>query len=140
MLQPEERAELDNGGLSRPETANWSKMARLYGKNGLLQVMATLVWWGEVVQKRGGEEDREEWVAAVCDVTWVLGELLKSGEIRRYECLQSQRTHLNELIWILSRDARDENEDQDGDEDPDPEAAAPAEQTGKHKRGGPGRK
>ncbi|KAJ7310819.1 hypothetical protein DFH08DRAFT_974219 [Mycena albidolilacea] len=120
MLQPEERAELDNGGLSCPETANWSKMARLYGKNGLLQVMATLVWWGEVVKKRGGEEDREEWVTAVCDVMWVLGELLKLGEIRR--------------------DARDENEDQDGDEDPDPEAAAPAEQTGKRKRGGPGRK
>jgi hypothetical protein len=54
----------------------------MYGNNGLLQVMASLMWWGEVVQKRE-EADREKWRAGVTDVTWVLEQLLASGEIRR---------------------------------------------------------
>ncbi|KAJ7851619.1 hypothetical protein B0H14DRAFT_2178310, partial [Mycena olivaceomarginata] len=73
-LQPEGRELLENGELSRPEEADWSRMAGMYGDNGLLQVMASLVWWGEVVPKRE-EEDREEWRAAVTDVTWVLEQL-----------------------------------------------------------------
>jgi hypothetical protein len=81
-LQPAEREVLANGELSRPETAGWSAMARMYGNNGLMQVMAALVWWGEVAQKRG-REDVEEWCVAVRDVTWVLEQLLKSGEIRK---------------------------------------------------------
>jgi hypothetical protein len=81
-LQSKERELLDNGELSRPDKVNWSEMARMYGNNGFLQVMASLVWWGEVVQKRR-EEDREEWRTAVADVTWVLEHLLASGEIRR---------------------------------------------------------
>jgi hypothetical protein len=81
-LQPAEREVLANGELSHPETAGWSAMARMYGNNGLMQVMAVLVWWGEVAQKRG-REDVEEWCVAVRDVTWVLKQLLKSGEIRK---------------------------------------------------------
>ncbi|KAJ6549006.1 hypothetical protein B0H19DRAFT_1265778 [Mycena capillaripes] len=81
-LQPEERVALDNGDLSRPETADWSKVAKMYGNNGLMLIMAALAWWGEVVQKRE-EEEQEEWRMAVRDVTWVLEELLKSGEIRK---------------------------------------------------------
>jgi hypothetical protein len=81
-LQPEERELLESGELSRPEKADWSKTAGMYGNNGLLQVMASLLWWGEVVQRRE-EADREEWCAAVTDVTWVLEQLLASGEIRR---------------------------------------------------------
>ncbi|KAJ7747585.1 hypothetical protein B0H14DRAFT_2477644 [Mycena olivaceomarginata] len=75
-LQPEERAVLENGELSRRENADWSTMAKMYGDNGLLQVMAGLVWWGEVVQKRD-EDEKEEWRAAVSDVTWVLGRILR---------------------------------------------------------------
>jgi hypothetical protein len=81
-LQPVEREVLQNGELSRPGTADWSTMAKMYGNNGLMQVMVALVWWGEVAQKRG-EEDIEEWRVAVRDVTWVLDELLRSGEIRK---------------------------------------------------------
>ncbi|KAJ7806529.1 hypothetical protein B0H14DRAFT_3484014 [Mycena olivaceomarginata] len=46
--------------------------------------MAALVWWGDVAQKRGREE-REEWLVAVRDVTWVLEQLLESGEIDKDE-------------------------------------------------------
>ncbi|KAJ7870631.1 hypothetical protein B0H14DRAFT_3573811 [Mycena olivaceomarginata] len=70
-LQPEERGTLENE-LLRPETADWSKMAGMYGKNGLLQVMATLVWWGDVARKRGLEAEKE-WLAAI----------LESGEIKK---------------------------------------------------------
>ncbi|KAJ7747607.1 hypothetical protein B0H14DRAFT_3604655 [Mycena olivaceomarginata] len=46
-------------------------------------VMAVLVWWGEVVWKRG--EEQEQWLVTVRDITWVLEQLLKSGEIDRDE-------------------------------------------------------
>jgi hypothetical protein len=81
-LQPEERALQDNNELSRLGEMNWSEMAELHGDNGLLQVMATLVWWGEVAQKRGKAEI-DEWRAAVDDVTWVLDQLLECEEVGR---------------------------------------------------------
>ncbi|KAJ7302606.1 hypothetical protein DFH08DRAFT_977732 [Mycena albidolilacea] len=109
-LQPVEREVLQNGELSRPGTADWSTMVKMYGNNGLMQVIATLVWWGEVAQKRG-EEDIEEWCVAVRDVTWVLDQLLRSGEIRK--------------------DVRDDG-DVDGEEDA--EDAAVPEKDGKRKR------
>jgi hypothetical protein len=81
-LQPEERIILESGLLSRPETVDWSGMAQMHGNNGFLQVMAGLTWWGEVVQKHS-EEEKEEWGAAVDDVTWVLEQLLESGDISK---------------------------------------------------------
>jgi hypothetical protein len=81
-LQPKERgAEIESEELMRPASADWSQMARMYSKNGLLQVMATLSWWGAAAKRR--EEDSEAWSVAVKDVTWVLEQILNSGEIRR---------------------------------------------------------
>lgn len=79
-LQPEERSALENGELSHPETVDWSGMAQMYGKNGMLLVMATLGWWGKVAQRRE-EAEVKEWLVAVGDVTWVLEQVLESGEI-----------------------------------------------------------
>ncbi|KAJ7238552.1 hypothetical protein B0H12DRAFT_1025641, partial [Mycena haematopus] len=85
-LQPAERTKED-GNLSYPDDADWEKVAAMYGKNGLLQVMATLCWWGEAAEhllSRGKEPDaRKEWVVAVTDMTWVLEKLLGSGAIER---------------------------------------------------------
>ncbi|KAF8121842.1 hypothetical protein K438DRAFT_1793550 [Mycena galopus ATCC 62051] len=88
-LQPEERLVVE-GELSRPEDADWSRLSGMYGKNGLLHVMATLCWWGTVVgrqKSRGGMEPgaQEDWAKAVADVTWVLDQLLGSGDIAREE-------------------------------------------------------
>ncbi|KAJ7711945.1 hypothetical protein B0H14DRAFT_3524242 [Mycena olivaceomarginata] len=81
-LQPKERgAEIESEELMRPASADWSQMARMYGKNGLLQVMATLSWWGAAAKRR--EEDSEAWSVAVKDVTRVLEQILNSGEIGR---------------------------------------------------------
>jgi hypothetical protein len=57
-------------------------MAQMNGNNSFLQVMAGLTWWGEVTYKRG-EEEQEEWDTAVDDVTWVLEQLLESGDISK---------------------------------------------------------
>ncbi|KAJ7186916.1 hypothetical protein C8R46DRAFT_864987, partial [Mycena filopes] len=55
-----------------PESAeSWEGM-RHPGQNGLLSVVATLYWWGKMVQTEGGKEDRESWTEAVADVKWVL--------------------------------------------------------------------
>ncbi|KAJ7602793.1 hypothetical protein DFH06DRAFT_1023442, partial [Mycena polygramma] len=78
------------GKLTRPETADWSKLAGMYGRNGLLQVMATLYWWGERVEDRldgatvlraRDTEGTVHWKAAVEDVTWVLEQIIESGEM-----------------------------------------------------------
>ncbi|KAJ7363727.1 hypothetical protein DFH08DRAFT_682438 [Mycena albidolilacea] len=81
-LQPKERAMLENKEPFQPEDADWSKMVGQYSDNGLLQVMATLLWWGEVVQKREAAE-QDQWLAAVKDVMWVLDQLLESERIGR---------------------------------------------------------
>jgi hypothetical protein len=81
-LQPEERTTQDNNELLRPGEVNWSEMAGRYGNNGILQVMATLVWWGEVAHKHG-EAEIEGWRAAVDDVTWVLERLLECEDVGR---------------------------------------------------------
>ncbi|KAJ7114742.1 hypothetical protein C8R44DRAFT_740117 [Mycena epipterygia] len=76
-MQPEERIMTD-GELSKPTEADWGPMSKLYGKNGLLQVMATLLWWGDSVDWDDDVEDveeRVEWEQAVNDVAWVLEEL-----------------------------------------------------------------
>ncbi|KAJ7832279.1 hypothetical protein B0H13DRAFT_1510196, partial [Mycena leptocephala] len=73
-IQPEERV-LSTDGLSQPENADWSKIAGMYGNNGLMQVMATLFWWGERVEGRRKprvESEWNDWAEAVSDVTWVL--------------------------------------------------------------------
>ncbi|KAJ6556066.1 hypothetical protein B0H19DRAFT_1376963 [Mycena capillaripes] len=74
-LQPAERV-LVNDELSRPEVADWSKTATMHGDNGLLMVLATLCWWGGRAHRGARNErdtdpaTREEWAAAVSDVTW----------------------------------------------------------------------
>lgn len=74
-MQPEERTITDEE-LSRPTEADWGPMSQLYGKNGLLQVMATLLWWGDSVDWVDVDvEERGEWERAVNDVAWVLEQL-----------------------------------------------------------------
>ncbi|KAJ7767522.1 hypothetical protein DFH07DRAFT_736737, partial [Mycena maculata] len=76
-IQPSEREWLRPGVLSTPETADWSQLAKLRRRNGLLQVMATLLWWGDHVAT--DPNYMNEWTGAVTDVLWVLEELLKVG-------------------------------------------------------------
>ncbi|KAJ7256398.1 hypothetical protein C8J57DRAFT_1075057, partial [Mycena rebaudengoi] len=87
MLQPEER-ETFGGMLTSPESAEWGTMAKLCGWNGLLQVMATLLWWGEAE----GTNDRSYWAIAVVDVSWVLGQLLTFGA--------TEKCVVNELLGM----------------------------------------
>jgi hypothetical protein len=82
-LQPGERVR-SSDGLSQPENVDWSKIAAMYGDNGLMQVIATLQWWGERVEgkrKARIESEWNDWMEAVSDVTWVLEQVLESGEI-----------------------------------------------------------
>ncbi|KAJ6447891.1 hypothetical protein C8R45DRAFT_1135642 [Mycena sanguinolenta] len=81
-LQPKERVYAD-GELSRPDTVDWSTLAHLHGKNGLLMVMASLLWWGDHYADGMYPADRVDWLKAVEDVTWTLQELEKSGCIEK---------------------------------------------------------
>ncbi|KAJ6490865.1 hypothetical protein C8R45DRAFT_826071, partial [Mycena sanguinolenta] len=81
-LQPKERVYAD-GQLSRPDTVDWSTLAHLHGKNGLLMVMASLLWWGDSYADGVYPEHRADWLKAVDDVAWTLEELEKSGCIEK---------------------------------------------------------
>jgi hypothetical protein len=80
-IQPEERANF-GGMLSCPTTADWSLVIKLHGRNGLLQVMASLLWWGEAVTKTS-PFDQLDWAIAVDDVARVLEEMVQPGVIKR---------------------------------------------------------
>ncbi|KAJ6603276.1 hypothetical protein DFH09DRAFT_879934, partial [Mycena vulgaris] len=73
-IQPADRAYFA-GMLACPTRAEWGVLTKFHGRNGLLQVMATLLWWGEAVGDSAealGYADRS---AAVKDVAWVLKQL-----------------------------------------------------------------
>ncbi|KAJ7020482.1 hypothetical protein C8F04DRAFT_974239, partial [Mycena alexandri] len=53
------------------------KTLRHAGQNGVLNVVASLYWWGLTTEASGTmREDRESWAEAVTDVKWMLRGLL----------------------------------------------------------------
>ncbi|KAJ7170329.1 hypothetical protein C8R43DRAFT_944844 [Mycena crocata] len=65
-LKPDARGAGGGGMLTVPAVCDWGTMGDLHGKNGLLQVMGTLLWWGERVQ--GHPLDEARWMSAVDEV------------------------------------------------------------------------
>ncbi|KAJ7129688.1 hypothetical protein C8R44DRAFT_872922 [Mycena epipterygia] len=79
-LQLAER-EMNAGILTCPSEADWSALAKLHGNNGLMHVMATLLWWGDGVgDQEKDEEQYMDWSLAVSDVTYALQEMLAAAE------------------------------------------------------------
>ncbi|KAJ6476008.1 hypothetical protein C8R47DRAFT_1220475 [Mycena vitilis] len=140
-LQPSAREELATG-LSRPEAADWSHMAQMHGRNGLLQVMATLAWWGErVCEKQDGSrmvsvEARSEWEAAVRDVKWVLEQVMESGLAEREDEQDSGRKKKKATdAGKTSKEAGDKGEGGRGGEAGKKRKAASAEGAAEPRRG-----
>ncbi|KAJ7144737.1 hypothetical protein C8R43DRAFT_891142 [Mycena crocata] len=78
-LQPEAR-QWNGGGLSCPAGLKWGRMLTLCGPNGYMQVMLALMWWGNAVD--GAEDDESDWMGAVADVDFALGEMLAAGTVK----------------------------------------------------------
>ncbi|KAJ7439913.1 hypothetical protein B0H11DRAFT_1691644, partial [Mycena galericulata] len=68
-IQPSDR-KIMGRIMTSPNEADWSRLCKLHGKNGMLQVMATLLWWGDQLEGKSEAEGRD-WRLAVGDVTWV---------------------------------------------------------------------
>ncbi|KAJ7264466.1 hypothetical protein B0H12DRAFT_1068719 [Mycena haematopus] len=64
------------------DRSDWSPMLRLHGKNGMLQVMASLLWWGEAVGENPAE--LREWSMAVEDVDDAFTQMLRPGVIAKF--------------------------------------------------------
>ncbi|KAJ7119302.1 hypothetical protein C8R43DRAFT_851676, partial [Mycena crocata] len=64
-----------DGTLAMPTDAEWGLLARYHGKNGMLHVMASLLWWGDKVGKGKDPMAYLGWTTAVGDVSGVLHEL-----------------------------------------------------------------
>ncbi|KAJ7865937.1 hypothetical protein B0H13DRAFT_1530446, partial [Mycena leptocephala] len=77
-LQPGARVFSDNE-LSKTKSTDWSVMAVMCRNNRLMQVIATLLLWGQRVEGRcmpRKENEWNDWLMAVSDVTWVLEQIL----------------------------------------------------------------
>ncbi|KAJ7077249.1 hypothetical protein C8R43DRAFT_910555, partial [Mycena crocata] len=97
MIQPEGR-EWVGGTLSMPDDCDWGTIAKLHGRNGLLQGMASLLWWGDKVGKGKDAMAHLSWTRAVGDVAAVLHELLRPGVIEKaYVCVGLENAYLNLL-------------------------------------------
>jgi hypothetical protein len=57
-------------------------LMKLHGKNGFLQIMGSLLWWGERVAG-GSPSDLREWSTAVEDVAERLTGLLRPGVVAK---------------------------------------------------------
>ncbi|KAJ7780817.1 hypothetical protein DFH07DRAFT_765303 [Mycena maculata] len=78
------------------QEADWEGMSRLYGRNRVLHVMATLLWWGDVVADGDNEEAVERWRLAVEDVQWALKKMLEwEGEDINREEIGKKRKRAN---------------------------------------------
>jgi hypothetical protein len=87
--------------LSCPTIADWSGMVKLHGRNGLLQVMASLLWWGEAVAKNSPLQ-RADWTMAVGDVDWVLQEMARPGVIKKGSVVAFVWFQRTNLMYNLS--------------------------------------
>ncbi|KAJ7698911.1 hypothetical protein B0H17DRAFT_1129465 [Mycena rosella] len=90
------------GELSRPEMADWEAMSKLHGKNGLLQVMLTLLWWGDCAGDKTEDDEnvptlQEVWLEAVGDVEWVLRQL-GTGERGSESATGGKRKHQGDNV------------------------------------------
>ncbi|KAJ7480365.1 hypothetical protein B0H11DRAFT_2421170 [Mycena galericulata] len=83
-MQPEERR-MAEGVMSRKSGIDWAGLRDYSGKNGLLQVMMVLGWWGDKAhgEKVGGPEEVAQWESAVDDVAWALEEMVKEGKLSK---------------------------------------------------------
>jgi hypothetical protein len=82
-MQPKERL-VDDGVLSRAADIDWAVLRDYSGKNGLLQVMMVLGWWGNKVHNNSKPELVAEWETAVDDVRWVFDAMVKEGMLSKY--------------------------------------------------------
>ncbi|KAJ7633768.1 hypothetical protein DFH06DRAFT_1336855 [Mycena polygramma] len=81
-IQPRERLWI-GGMLTWGTDMTWGKLTTLYGRNGFMQVMASLLWWG-MLEFRGGENgEKSGWSLAVSDVQMVLRALLDSNLLEK---------------------------------------------------------
>ncbi|KAJ7799343.1 hypothetical protein B0H14DRAFT_2617076 [Mycena olivaceomarginata] len=78
-----EMVELVGEGPAK-DRSDWAPMLKLHGKNGMLQIMVSLLWWGERVAD-GSPADAREWSSAVEDVAETFREMLRPGVIAKFK-------------------------------------------------------
>jgi hypothetical protein len=64
------------------DRSDWAPMLKLHGKNGMLQIMVLLLWWGKRVAD-GSPADAREWLSAVEDVAETFRGMLHPGVIAK---------------------------------------------------------
>ncbi|KAJ6470100.1 hypothetical protein C8R47DRAFT_1222728 [Mycena vitilis] len=89
-LLPPARMRPDFGDISQPDDIppdHWVNLARANGRNGMLMVLACLLWWGEaaaaVKDASMAAELADDWRFAVEDAIWSYESAFESGQIDR---------------------------------------------------------
>ncbi|KAF9018830.1 hypothetical protein BDZ89DRAFT_1139724 [Hymenopellis radicata] len=78
-------ARLRNGELIRDEKVEWTGLQKKCGNDGLILVLGTLLWWGEVVfdgvTRDTPTSDQVDWQLAVDDVTWCIEHIVRTAVV-----------------------------------------------------------
>ncbi|KAF8209729.1 hypothetical protein K438DRAFT_1753376 [Mycena galopus ATCC 62051] len=82
-VQPPERECMGGTLLTWPTKMTWGKLPRMYGKNGFMLVIASLLWWGQEETRTGNAAATgSDWGMAVTGVTGILKHLVREGLAR----------------------------------------------------------
>ncbi|KAJ7433026.1 hypothetical protein B0H11DRAFT_2377168 [Mycena galericulata] len=104
-LQPPEREwSTELKALSMPDDVSWGKLPRMCGPNGLMQVMATLTWWGLQETRSKSIVEAVAWRRAVEDVKDVLERLILEA-VRDPPAAEKEKTKKRK-----TREVEDEDE------------------------------
>ncbi|KAJ7604194.1 hypothetical protein DFH06DRAFT_1151375 [Mycena polygramma] len=75
---------IEDGVLSRASNIVWDDIRDLSGKNGLLQVIMVLMWWGiKAHSDDASAEAAMDWQLGMEDVRWALDEMVKEGKLSK---------------------------------------------------------
>uniref|UniRef100_D8QJQ2 Expressed protein n=2 Tax=Schizophyllum commune (strain H4-8 / FGSC 9210) TaxID=578458 RepID=D8QJQ2_SCHCM len=55
---------------------DWEGLDQVFGKDGMLQFLLTLLWWGDAVHGRGNAKQRAEWEIACADFSGILDAII----------------------------------------------------------------
>ncbi|KAI0038726.1 hypothetical protein FA95DRAFT_1578033 [Auriscalpium vulgare] len=103
-LQPAERFDSEGDAMAPSISMDWSKVC-IAGPNGLLSVLAALLWWGLAVKDDKEHYAYERWYVVVVDVSTVLFITHKLSVARALEAENAARSD------GLKRSAKDDPSD-----------------------------
>ncbi|KAJ7787570.1 hypothetical protein B0H14DRAFT_3505320 [Mycena olivaceomarginata] len=110
-LQPPERVWM-GGMLSWADDMTWGKLPRMYGRNGFMQVMICLLWWGQEVHRQARTDSG--WASAVGCVEHFLRHFVQENLAQPPPGDEEETPRRRGVKWKHRSGGGEEEEDKEG--------------------------